>query len=108
MNEKQHVTRYAMLEAGAMKRDPKAARMPGTREVREVPETPAELAALSHADMVLDFEPGGGGCTGPARPGLRRVPDSIGKPPVNRLGHALRERIIQRARWKQPEGQRQS
>ena len=38
-------TRHAMTEAVALARDPEAARVPGTRELRDVPETPAELAA---------------------------------------------------------------
>jgi hypothetical protein len=47
LNGTRHVTRYAMTEAGALQRDPQAVRVPGTRELREVPETAAELAALS-------------------------------------------------------------
>jgi len=36
-------TRYAMTHANALQRDPQAARIPGTQELRRVPETPAEI-----------------------------------------------------------------
>ena len=39
-------TRYAMSEAEALQRDPGAMRVPGTCEVREVPESAAEVARL--------------------------------------------------------------
>ena len=42
-----HVTRYRMTEAEALQRDPRALRVPGTCEVREVPESAAELARLT-------------------------------------------------------------
>ena len=44
LNGKQHVTRYAMMEAEALRRDPQAVRVMGTLEVREVPESAAEVA----------------------------------------------------------------
>ena len=37
-------TRYAMSEAEALQRDPAAVRMPGIKELRQVPETAAEGA----------------------------------------------------------------
>jgi hypothetical protein len=46
LNGRQHVTRYAMTEAEALQRDPQAVRVVGTIEVREVPETAAEVARL--------------------------------------------------------------
>ena len=44
---KVHVTRYRMTEAEAIARDPCAVPEPGTRELRQVPESASELAALS-------------------------------------------------------------
>jgi hypothetical protein len=41
-------TRHLMTEAVALARDPTATRVLGTMEVRELPETDAELSALTH------------------------------------------------------------
>lgn len=45
-NGRVHATRYAMTEADALQRDAAAVRVPGTRELREVPATPQEAARL--------------------------------------------------------------
>jgi hypothetical protein len=42
-------TRYAMREADALARDPQAVRVPGTRELRSVPDTLAEMACTPGA-----------------------------------------------------------
>ena len=42
-------TRYAMSEADALARDANAVRVPGTRELRNVPETLAEMACTPGA-----------------------------------------------------------
>jgi hypothetical protein len=44
LNGRVHVTRYRMTPEEARLRDPAAVRVEGSREVREVPETDAEVA----------------------------------------------------------------
>jgi hypothetical protein len=41
---KVHTTRYVMTEEEALQRHPGAQRAPGTLELRDVPQTPAEMA----------------------------------------------------------------
>jgi hypothetical protein len=48
-NPKRHRSRWHMSEAEALRRDPQATRVEGTRQVIEIAETNEEIAARSHS-----------------------------------------------------------
>jgi hypothetical protein len=57
-------TLHLMTEAQALGRDPTAVRVPGTLEIRDLPETQAELAALTHSGRGRSERKPGGGLSG--------------------------------------------
>ncbi len=47
VNRRRHATRHRMTEAAALDLDPAAERVPGSQEVRQVPDDPFELSTSS-------------------------------------------------------------